>query len=656
MRRTVLTVTSVALATAGFFYLPSASQAVSGIGVYGTWKATGGVGGTGDVTFAGTTFPSATFTSTVGTQSVASSATLTGSTPFGQVYGTSSGKTYLSVGVPSTPGTITLTFASAPTAGSWGFALGDLDAESVAISARNDSGAAINVSDWYRQSFNYVSGQTDAPTWSSARSTLVGNVNDTNGASAWFSPTSAVKSMTLTSTRLSGIPSYQIWIATDQPSAAPSAAASSSTPSSTPSASTTSDSSSTATPSASESATPSASSSTSPTFAPDCTSKDTALVNGSFELPAIPAKSYRQIVDTEVPGWSTTATDRKIEIWSDGYGGVNSPSGRQFAELNATQDSELYQVVESTPGQTLVWSLYHRARSAGSAGDTMFVNIGAPNAKPDSVTTITDGLSAGWVLHTGTYIVPAGQTITRFGFESGPTASKNKSIGNFLDHVFFTTTSCIPAEATTPPANPPTASATPTPTLTPKPTQTIAPDLPGPIPAAIGETVTIVPEDLAGIPEDSTIVEVKKPDHGEAILDNGQVLYTPEPGYDGPVELIIIVEDRDGTVVAVEVPLETGKDQHSVNLALPENLRRGTNVVLAKPVRTNAKQIATASVTCLPVNRMKFTGGVPACSVVRSGGRVIVMVGASAKVRVKLSAPAKGRYLPYDEVVTYRIR
>lgn len=645
MRRSVIAITSLALVAAGAFIVPSVSQAVSGTGVYGTWTATGGVGGTGDVTFAGTTFPSATFTSTGGTQSVASSATLTGSTPFGQVYGTSSGKTYLSVGVPSTPGTVTLSFASAPAAGVWGFALGDVDAESVAITARNASGGTVNVSEWYQQSFNYVAGQSDAPTWNSSTGTIVGNVNDTNGASAWFSPTSAVKSITLTSTRLSGIPSYQIWIATDRPASAPSAAATTASPTASASASAASDS-----PSASATA------STSAAPAEVCTSEDTALVNGSFEEPSIPAKSYRQIVDTEIPGWNTTATDRKIEIWSDGYGGVSSPSGSQFAELNATQDSELYQVVDTVPGQRLVWSLYHRARGAGTAGDTMYVNIGEPNARPDSVTTINDALSAGWVLHTGTYVVPAGQTMTRFGFQSGPTASKNKSIGNFLDHIFFTTESCITPEATAPPVNPPTPTPTPTPTESPKPTETITPDLPDPIPAAIGETITIVPADLPGVPEDSTIIDVKKPDHGDAVVDNGQVLYTPEPGYDGPVELVVIVEERDGTVVAVEVPLETGRNQYAVNLTLPDELRRGRNVVLTGPVRTNAKQTATVSVICAPITRMKPIGDISACRVLRLGGKVIVKAGSAARVTVSLTAPAKGRFLPYSQVLSYRIR
>ena len=204
--------------------------------------------------------------------------------------------------------------------------------------------------------------------------------------------------------------------------------------------------------------------------------------------------------------------------------------------------------------------------------------------------------------------------------------------------------------------NPSAATPTPSPTVTPKPTETITPDLPEPIPAPIGETITITPADLPGVPEDSTIVDVKKPDHGDAVVDNGQVLYTPEPGYDGPVELVIIIEERDGTVAAVEVPLEAGKDQHAVNLTLPDELQKGTTVVLSKPVRTNAKQIAKSTVTCIPINRMKPIGDIVACRVVRSGSTVTVKANSAAKVTVTLTAPAKGKFLAYEQVVTYRIR
>ena len=81
---------------------------------------------------------------------------------------------------------------------------------------------------------------------------------------------------------------------------------------------------------------------------------DNAIVNGSFEEPARTDKNAPQLEADDVPGWSTTATDDKIEF------GVNTktdsapqlsgndksiPHGKQFAELNANQVSTLYQNV-----------------------------------------------------------------------------------------------------------------------------------------------------------------------------------------------------------------------------------------------------------------------------------------------------------------------
>lgn len=180
--------------------------------VYGEFAAD-----TASLTVAGTAFPAASIASSGNSLSVARSATLTGSTPFGAQYGTSSGKTYLSIGLTisaAEPASTTLTFASAtPTAG-WSFALGDVDAESVAISAIGEGGAALNVNGWYVGSFNYQSGQTDQPTWAS--NLLSGRGSDTSGAAAWFTPNAAVTSITFTQRRLvAGGPSYQLWLATD---------------------------------------------------------------------------------------------------------------------------------------------------------------------------------------------------------------------------------------------------------------------------------------------------------------------------------------------------------------------------------------------------------------------------------------------------------
>lgn len=630
----------------------STSQAAGGTGIYATWTASGT---TVSAAVAGTAFPTISGTVVDGTVSTAVSATLTGSSPFGQAYGTSSGKTYLSNGLSAgkNSSTTTLTFSAATPVGTWGFALGDVDAESVTVTATNATGTAVSTANWFQSSFNYQSGNTDQPTWNSANTTLVGNAIDTSGAAGWFKPTVAIKTITLVQTKLSGFPSYQLWLATDTqpiPAVTPTASASV-----TPTAS------SSVTPNASSSATPTAtataSTSTSPTASQSatasasattrCTSTDTALVNGSFEDPAIPANSYRQLLDSQVPGWTTTATDRKIEIWSSGFNSVTSPSGQQFAELNATQDSELFQEVATVPGQKLVWSLYHRARGAGSVGDAMSVNIGAANSAPYSVAKFTDTLSQGWVLHTGSYVVPAGQTSTRFGFESGATASGNKSVGNFLDHIYFTREICVPAEALVPPGETkPVATPTLAPTVTPS---TGTPS--NPLINEPGKPVVIEIKDIQGVPEGSTISDVKAPAHGDvAIIDKDTFQYTPKPEYIGEENITVVIKDRDGKILTVETVVAIGIPQVVINWKAPAKLHAGNNIIVNKVLKTNAGQKASIVVTCGPLLRSRVMDAMADCLVKKNGNKITVWVSGDVPIGadIALSAPAKGKYLELD--------
>ena len=168
----------------------------------------------------------------------------------------------------------------------------------------------------------------------------------------------------------------------------------------------------------------------------------TALENGGFENPALPAQSYTITPSVNVPGWEST-DPAGIEIWSSGFFGVPAAVGNQFAELNATEAGTLYQEVATQPGQALQWSLLHRARAGV---DTMDVLIGAPGAEMVSQGDLTDDTTA-WGRHTGIYIVPAGQTVTRFGFRAVRTGSGNPSIGNFLDDISFGTGACIVSQA-----------------------------------------------------------------------------------------------------------------------------------------------------------------------------------------------------------------
>ncbi|MEE1773243.1 hypothetical protein PUR34_35040 [Streptomyces sp. JV185] len=179
-----------------------------------------------------------------------------------------------------------------------------------------------------------------------------------------------------------------------------------------------------------------------------------ALANGSFEQPAVtdmeilPDASRTQ-APKRVPGWLTTASDHMIELWHSGFNGVPAAEGAQFAELNANQVSTLYQDLPTTPGTKLYWRLYHRGRQGD---DTMALDIGAPGAAVQQ-RRFTDGNTA-WGYYTGTYTVPAGQTLTRFAFRSVSAAGGNQSIGNFLDGIFFGTAPHVVLTKTAAPTGP----------------------------------------------------------------------------------------------------------------------------------------------------------------------------------------------------------
>ena len=151
--------------------------------------------------------------------------------------------------------------------------------------------------------------------------------------------------------------------------------------------------------------------------------------NGGFETPRT---WYGQYNAGSVPGWDTTATDNRIEIWGSGFNRVPSHSGGQHAEINATQNAALYQDIPTTPRAFMVWSFAHRGR-AGT--DTIRLQIGAPGGPYETIGTFSTGTS-GWRVYEGGYTVPRGQTMTRFRYEA-VSAAGGISVGNFLDSIEF---------------------------------------------------------------------------------------------------------------------------------------------------------------------------------------------------------------------------
>ncbi|MEV6984451.1 hypothetical protein AB0M95_24795 [Sphaerisporangium sp. NPDC051017] len=177
-----------------------------------------------------------------------------------------------------------------------------------------------------------------------------------------------------------------------------------------------------------------------PQFPPASTACVTG--NGGFEQPAglVHAGNLR----TDIPAWHTTATDGAIEVWGPGNAGANggevaADTGTQFAELNGTQVSTLYQDVVTHPKTILVWRLAHRARSTSADDkDVIRVKIGTPHAQTAQIPLgqtsgdISDG-GIQWGHYAGIYRVPKGQKVTRISIESVSSAAGSPSYGNFLD-------------------------------------------------------------------------------------------------------------------------------------------------------------------------------------------------------------------------------
>lgn len=218
----------------------SSASAVTA-GHWGAFEVDGSRGAyTGSVALPG--FPETTFTSTSRQATYVSGAT-TGqgpATPPGVVYGNSRNNSYLNqrpaVDTPTPAGAAVTTYTfegGSPGGGGWSFVLGDIDADQVTLSATLVGGGAASVAQLgYQGSYNSCSSVSpggwscpstpsepspgqDKPTWDTTTGVLIGNAaaSDTSGATAWFSPTVPLATLTMTYQQRSGFPVYQTWFA-----------------------------------------------------------------------------------------------------------------------------------------------------------------------------------------------------------------------------------------------------------------------------------------------------------------------------------------------------------------------------------------------------------------------------------------------------------
>jgi hypothetical protein len=201
------------------------------------------------------------------------------------------------------------------------------------------------------------------------------------------------------------------------------------------------------------------------------------LVNGNFEIPndVTNIGAFRDDASLGTYagiGWRTTEPSKKIEFWP----GVSNPAnnGSQFIELNGDNFSGVYQDFVTAPGATLSWSLLHKGRDGfeqmavriGPATGSVALPLASSSLLIRQGSLIRNSTSA-WGTGSGSYVVPAGQTVTRFYLES---VSITRSIspgddgvvfndegitistGNHVDNVTLTSSTC---DSPTPQSGPP---------------------------------------------------------------------------------------------------------------------------------------------------------------------------------------------------------
>ena len=117
------------------------------------------------------------------------------------------------------------------------------------------------------------------------------------------------------------------------------------------------------------------------------------LQNGSFEEGQTFTNAYSQPDQSAVPFWNTTAVGKKIELFRKNTGTYISgvtlepTNGTYAAELNADEESTLYQNVKTAPSSVYEWGLDHGARNGK---DIMALVIG-PKQSVDPSKPSKDG-------------------------------------------------------------------------------------------------------------------------------------------------------------------------------------------------------------------------------------------------------------------------
>ena len=362
------------------------------------------------------------------------------------------------------------------------------------------------------------------------------------------------------------------------------------------------------------------------------------IPNGSFETTLVAVAAGQQTVTNQsnVPGWTTTATDHMIEIWGSGFLGVPAYEGIHFAELNANQVAADINTTQIPKGQPLEFSFAHRGRQGVDTMNVTVVDAGTDGVfgTADDVTLMNQNYADGnaaWGAYHKDLGVASGNPI-RLIFNSVSSAGGINSVGNFLDAVHLGTTHLTD-------------------------TDKLAINLNHP-PLAVADTVT-TPEDTAvtiavrGNDSDPdgdpvTVRAVTQGTHGSVAIDpiSGNPVYTPAANFNGTDTFTYTISDgRGGFATATVTVTVTAVDDAPVN-TLPSDF----SAIVGTPLALTGLSIgdvdagsANVSVT-LGVEKGTLTllanipGGLTAAQIAGNGSDTITIIAPLSAIDATLAA------------------
>lgn len=201
-----------------------------------------------------------------------------------------------------------------------------------------------------------------------------------------------------------------------------------------------------------------------------------SIVNPSFEQPFTGPRAaslspwfssvnWISVDAGEIPGWETTHpivpngcpaggnirpayNCTPIELWANSFLGVTPTQGIILAELNAYENSKLYQNICMNTGEVFNFDFAHRGRGGvdraqfqvGASNDVILdfstntSGTGVINLGGGAVSTSTTAISNGWTRYAGSYTYTGASGVVALGF-SAVTTTGGPGVGNLLDDI-----------------------------------------------------------------------------------------------------------------------------------------------------------------------------------------------------------------------------